>query len=116
MHKQVASEPLLDVITEEGQHLSGLPAGECCLQVRGAPPVPPPRCHLCRVGWPVARSVGWVWRGSLTHLRRLPNPLPLPLLRHCLLPPQNERDDTVDDLVKSDFLHEPGCAVVVGWA
>eukprot|EP00891_Asterochloris_glomerata_P005032 jgi/Astpho2/5032/e_gw1.00071.58.1_t len=23
-------------------------------------------------------------------------------------PPQNERDDTVDDLVKSDFLHEPG--------
>jgi len=25
-------------------------------------------------------------------------------------PLQNERDDTVDDLVKSDFLHEPGCA------
>lgn len=24
------------------------------------------------------------------------------------LPLQNERDDTVDDLVKSDFLHEPG--------
>ena len=24
-------------------------------------------------------------------------------------PLQNERDDTVDDLVKSDFLHEPGC-------
>ena len=23
-------------------------------------------------------------------------------------PLQNERDDTVDDLVKSDFLHEPG--------
>ena len=33
--------------------------------------------------------------------------------RHCLAaaecPLQNERDDTVDDLVKSDFLHEPGC-------
>ena len=26
------------------------------------------------------------------------------------LPLQNERDDTVDDLVKSDFLHEPGWA------
>ena len=25
-------------------------------------------------------------------------------------PLQNERDDTVDDLVKSDFLHEPGYA------
>lgn len=24
-------------------------------------------------------------------------------------PLQNPRDDTVDDLVKSDFLHEPGC-------
>lgn len=27
------------------------------------------------------------------------------------LPLQNERDDTVDDLVKSDFLHEPGRAL-----
>ena len=26
-------------------------------------------------------------------------------------PLQNERDDTVDDLVKSDFLHEPGYAL-----
>lgn len=26
-------------------------------------------------------------------------------------PLQNERDDTVDDLVRSDFLHEPGYAV-----
>lgn len=25
----------------------------------------------------------------------------------CFL--QNEKDDTVDDLVRSDFLHEPGC-------
>lgn len=25
---------------------------------------------------------------------------------------QNERDDTVDDLVKSDFLHEPGCGPI----
>lgn len=23
---------------------------------------------------------------------------------------QNERDDTLDDLVKSDYLHEAGCA------
>ena len=29
-------------------------------------------------------------------------------LRASELPLQNERDDTVDDLVKSDFLHEPG--------
>ena len=28
-------------------------------------------------------------------------------------PLQNERDDTVDDLVKSDFLHEPGCACMI---
>jgi len=27
----------------------------------------------------------------------------------CFL--QNERDDNVDDLVRSDFLHEPGCAI-----
>lgn len=31
--------------------------------------------------------------------------LRLPAGECCL---QNERDDTVDDLVKSDFLHEPG--------
>ena len=36
-----------------------------------------------------------------------------------MLPPgeaplQNERDDTVDDLVKSDFLHEPGCGRTAG--
>lgn len=35
-----------------------------------------------------------------------------PLLSHNLVllasTRQNERDDTVDDLVKSDFLHEPG--------
>lgn len=31
-------------------------------------------------------------------------------------PLQNERDDTVDDLVKSDFLHEPGCACGAGLA
>ena len=31
--------------------------------------------------------------------------LQLPATECCL---QNERDDTVDDLVKSDFLHEPG--------
>jgi hypothetical protein len=30
-----------------------------------------------------------------------------PAAQCCL---QNERDDTVDDLVRSDFLHEPGCA------
>ena len=30
-------------------------------------------------------------------------------------PLQNERDDTVDDLVKSDFLHEPGCGWVMGF-
>ena len=24
----------------------------------------------------------------------------------------NERDDTLDDLVKSDYLHEAGCALV----
>lgn len=34
--------------------------------------------------------------------------------KHTLAPAeaplQNERDDTVDDLVKSDFLHEPGWA------
>ena len=29
-------------------------------------------------------------------------------LRPPECPLQNERDDTVDDLVKSDFLHEPG--------
>lgn len=29
-------------------------------------------------------------------------------MRPSELPLQNERDDTVDDLVKSDFLHEPG--------
>ncbi|KAL4420012.1 hypothetical protein ABPG75_007110 [Micractinium tetrahymenae] len=52
VHKQADGEPLVDVMTEEGQELAGLPAGDCCLQ--------------------------------------------------------NERDDTVDDLVKSDFLHEPG--------
>ncbi|EFN53725.1 hypothetical protein CHLNCDRAFT_25512 [Chlorella variabilis] len=52
VHKQPGGEPLLDVVTEEGQEVAGLPAGDCCLQ--------------------------------------------------------NERDDTVDDLVKSDFLHEPG--------
>ena len=28
-------------------------------------------------------------------------------------PLQNDRDDTVDDLVKSDFLHEPGCEFCV---
>ena len=32
-------------------------------------------------------------------------------LAGCLV--QNERDDTVDDLVKSDFLHEPGCVLLV---
>ncbi|KAL4419268.1 hypothetical protein ABPG77_004826 [Micractinium sp. CCAP 211/92] len=52
VHKQADGEPLVDVVTEEGQEVAGLPAGDCCLQ--------------------------------------------------------NERDDTVDDLVKSDFLHEPG--------
>ena len=31
------------------------------------------------------------------------------LLKPAECPLQNERDDTVDDLVKSDFLHEPGC-------
>jgi myosin-5 len=30
----------------------------------------------------------------------------VPAAQCCL---QNERDDTVDDLVRSDFLHEPGC-------
>ena len=30
------------------------------------------------------------------------------ILRPSECPLQNERDDTVDDLVKSDFLHEPG--------
>ena len=29
-------------------------------------------------------------------------------LKAAECPLQNERDDTVDDLVKSDFLHEPG--------
>ncbi|PSC74954.1 Myosin-J heavy chain isoform A [Micractinium conductrix] len=52
VHKQPDGEPLLDVRTEEGQQVDGLPASDCFLQ--------------------------------------------------------NERDDTVDDLVKSDFLHEPG--------
>ncbi|KAK9837064.1 hypothetical protein WJX84_005883 [Apatococcus fuscideae] len=28
-------------------------------------------------------------------------------------PLQNERDDTVDDLVKSDFLHEPGSQLLI---
>ena len=31
-----------------------------------------------------------------------------PMLPPAECPLQNERDDTVDDLVKSDFLHEPG--------
>lgn len=31
-------------------------------------------------------------------------------------PLQNDRDDTVDDLVKSDFLHEPGCEICVASA
>ena len=35
--------------------------------------------------------------------------LRLPASEACLA---NERDDTVDDLVRSDFLHEPGCAMV----
>lgn len=30
--------------------------------------------------------------------------------RNCHL--VNERDDTLDDLVKSDYLHEAGCAVI----
>lgn len=34
VHKQPSGEALLDVRTEEGQELEGLPASECCLQVR----------------------------------------------------------------------------------
>ena len=103
VHKQVASEPLLDVLTEEGRHLAGLPAGDCCLQVREAPVPDLP----LGAGRSVGRSVGWVWHGLFTHLRRRLPAAPQPPWLLLLL--QNERDDTVDDLVKSDFLHEPGC-------
>ncbi|KAI7836877.1 hypothetical protein COHA_009277 [Chlorella ohadii] len=57
VHQQPTGELLLDVRTEQGQQLEGLPAADCCLQ--------------------------------------------------------NERDDTVDDLVKSDFLHEPGGSILI---
>ena len=76
VHKQ-PSEPLLDVRTEDGQELAGLPVSECCLQVGLRKPV--------SAALPAA-----------------------PSLNPPLHAPQNERDDTVDDLVKSDFLHEPG--------
>jgi hypothetical protein len=39
VHKQPSGEPLLDVRTEDGQELAGLPASECCLQVGLRKPV-----------------------------------------------------------------------------
>ena len=63
------------------------------------------------------RAARWV-KGQVVELGAGPNGSPLIEVQteegarlsvaalEC--PPQNERDDTVDDLVKSDFLHEPG--------
>lgn len=67
--------------------------------------------------------LGWQQLGWFERLFALPDDeqtaccdaAPPALLTHCSSLPvyclfQNERDDTVDDLVKSDFLHEPGYA------
>lgn len=43
VYKQADGETLVDVVTEEGQELAGLPASDCCLQVRRA--LPRPRRH-----------------------------------------------------------------------
>lgn len=124
VHKQADGEPLVDVVTEEGQELAGLPAGDCCLQVSG-------RCRrmaLCP-SWQTTRHPSSLVAAEHVAARShppaallpaalLPGPCPPSPSLHSLLYRlgrhpmplmlQNERDDTVDDLVKSDFLHEPG--------
>ncbi len=50
VHKQADGEPLVDVVTDEGQEVAGLPAGDCCLQVGkplGSPDNTSRRCMCC---------------------------------------------------------------------
>lgn len=95
-----------------------VPAADCCLQARRrgpglvqqraqALPALSPACQTSAAGGLAAAACTALHEDDavLTLLRvcaesrSVARPTPLE---------QNERDDTVDDLVKSDFLHEPG--------
>ena len=95
-----------------------VPAADCCLQARRRGlglaqqrvPALPARSPACQTS-----AAGGLAAASCTVLHEDDAVLTLPSVcaesfsatRSTPLE-QNERDDTVDDLVKSDFLHEPG--------
>lgn len=120
LHQQPTGELLLDVRTEAGQQLEGLPAADCCLQVRTSR-----WAVCCTVGVPAAGDDSRADRGVQRYSSASQQGMGTWCSRTDVCSGtggasssalQNERDDTVDDLVKSDFLHEPGWALAAAAA
>lgn len=64
--------------------------------------------HKKAAGWVKGRVVAENKKGAGETLLDVQTDAGIQTLTPSECPLQNERDDTVDDLVKSDFLHEPG--------